>query len=99
MNRRLTWVYNALLIILIVSNFFMLSRLDAMEKGRDASRSEFRLHREWLQTMLQANETKHIAIMNEMEGLRLDLVSDQKRLGVLEKALPYQAMKDRGEQR
>lgn len=84
MNRKLGWIYNALLVILIVSNFFMLSRLDAMEKGRDESRAEFRLHRQWLQTMLEANEVKHGQIMSGMEALRRDLISDQKRIGALE---------------
>lgn len=99
MNRKLTWVYTALLAAVLLVNFVMLRRLDASERRRQASRAEYREFRESLVVLIAKNDVKHNELTAELRRLKAEFADANKRIGYINSVIPVQAMRDRAEQR
>ena len=95
MRGKIAWVYNALLLVLLVTNFVILRRLDASERTRERSRAEYREFRQNVASLAAQNNIKHHELTAELKLLKAQWAMDTQRIRRLERVLPVEAMADR----
>ena len=95
MKGKVGWLYNALLLALLITNFVILRRLDASERTRERNRTEYREFRQNVASLAAQNNIKHSELTAELKLLKAQWSMDTQRIRRLERVIPVEAIADR----